>query len=241
MVQLNTYRKFKLGAAELELSPPEIMEVMRYNKESAPDHFSEITSQLLRTIDGHSHIQTGFILLEIDSIDHSNHVVKIHNHIFNTGKIVTDQLRGSRYLAIFTATMGKPFDDWSQSCFRNGDPVTGFIIDTIGSEAVERVADFLESKLLEELAPESLRITNRFSPGYCDWHVSEQQNLFSLLPQNFCGIDLTPSSLMIPIKSVSGIIGIGTDVERDEYPCRFCSREECHKHRLQKKGNPHAT
>ena len=123
----------------------------------------------------------------------------------------------------------------SQFYFRNGDPVTGYIIDTIGSEAVERVADILESRLLDVLADDSLKITNRYSPGYCDWSVSEQQKLFSLLPEHFCGINLTDSSLMIPVKSVSGIIGIGSDVTREEYPCRFCSRTDCHKRHLPEK------
>ncbi|MCK7517168.1 MAG: hypothetical protein MZV64_05325 [Ignavibacteriales bacterium] len=35
-----------------------------------------------------------------------------------------------------------------------------------------------------------LKTTNRFSPGYCGWHVSEQHNLFRLVPDNYCGITL---------------------------------------------------
>ena len=41
--------------------------------------------------------------------------------------------------------------------------------------------------------------TNRFSPGYCGWHVNEQKLLFSLLPDNVCGITLNSSALMYPI------------------------------------------
>ena len=35
---------------------------------------------------------------------------------------------------------------------------------------------------LRVIAARGLRITNRYSPGYCDWRVSEQQSLFRLLP-----------------------------------------------------------
>jgi hypothetical protein len=39
--------------------------------------------------------------------------------------------------------------------------------------------------------------------------VAEQHKLFSLLPPGICGITLSDSALMHPIKSVSGITGIG--------------------------------
>jgi len=66
-----------------------------------------------------------------------------------------------------------------------------------------------------------------FSPGYCNWSMAEQQKLFSLLPPGFCGIQLSPSSLMHPIKSVSGIIGIGTSCKQKGYQCEWCNDKDC--------------
>jgi hypothetical protein len=74
-----------------------------------------------------------------------------------------------------------------------------------------------------------MKITNRYSPGYCGWDVSDQHKLFSLLPNNFCGIKLTENALMIPIKSVSAVIGIGKNVERKDYQCSICEIEFCYK------------
>jgi hypothetical protein len=62
--------------------------------------------------------------------------------------------------------------------------------------------------------------------------VKDQFKLFSLLPENFCGIRLTDSALMIPIKSVSGIIGIGENVERKNYPCEICNMKDCYRKKL---------
>ncbi|MHB8579979.1 MAG: vitamin B12 dependent-methionine synthase activation domain-containing protein [Ignavibacteriaceae bacterium] len=72
-----------------------------------------------------------------------------------------------------------------------------------------------------------MKITNRYSPGYCNWNVSEQHLFFSLLPQNFCGITLTESSLMLPVKSISGIIGIGSNVKYSKYFCDKCGVKDC--------------
>jgi len=72
------------------------------------------------------------------------------------------------------------------------------------------------------MAQTGLKITNRYSPGYCGWVTSEQHKLFALLPKDICSIRLTESSLMLPIKSVSGFIGIGPNVRFNPYTCQLC-------------------
>jgi hypothetical protein len=42
-----------------------------------------------------------------------------------------------------------------------------------------------------------------------------------------CGVTLTDSSLMLPIKSVSGVIGVGPDVKKMDYTCGLCSFADC--------------
>jgi hypothetical protein len=46
--------------------------------------------------------------------------------------------------------------------------------------------------------------------------------LSSLLPGHFCGIELTDSCLMLPTKSMSGIIGIAESVKFNQYTCNLC-------------------
>ena len=110
---------------------------------------------------------------------------------------------------------------------RDGDPVSGYIIDIIGSEIVESATDLMQAELEKEMEDMGLHMSNRYSPGHCGWNVSEQKKLFSLFPENYCGISLTESSLMIPIKSVSGIIGIGKEVKKVGQPCQVCDVDKC--------------
>ena len=70
-----------------------------------------------------------------------------------------------------------------------------------------------------------------YSPGYCGWHVSQQQLLFSMLPPSPCGVRLNDSSLMYPIKSVSGIIAVGSRVKKQKYGCELCGKVDCYKNR----------
>ena len=104
-----------------------------------------------------------------------------------------------------------------------------FIADSLGSVIAENTADRMEHHLQTSIDKLGWHHTNRFSPGYCGWHVSEQQLLFPLFDGHTCGVTLTDSSLMVPIKSVSGIIGLGKEVRRLDYTCGLCNFEKCYK------------
>lgn len=151
---------------------------------------------------------------------------------FDIGRIITRQLRGSSAFAFFVATSGAEFEEFQQRLKAENDMVKIFIADAMGSVIAEKTADRMEEALQEEIGAKGWRHTNRFSPGYCGWHVSQQQYLFRMFPTPHpCGIHLTASSLMVPIKSVSGVTGIGPEVRKLEYTCGLCDFEKCYKRR----------
>lgn len=148
----------------------------------------------------------------------------------HVGRIISRQLRGSEAFALFVATAGAEFEDLQMRLKDDDDMVRMFIADSFGSVIAERTADIMEECLQGELDGRGWRHTNRFSPGYCGWHVSEQQRLFPLFGvERPCGVRLTESSLMVPIKSVSGVIGLGPGVRKLEYSCGLCDYKDCYK------------
>lgn len=151
---------------------------------------------------------------------------------FEIGRIIERQLRGSEAYALFICTAGLRFEEYQQQLMREGDMVKVFIADALGSVIAEHCADRMEDALQESIDKLGWHHTNRFSPGYCGWHVSQQQLLFPLFEGNTCGVRLTDSSLMMPIKSVSGIIGLGADVRHLDYTCGLCDFQQCYKRKL---------
>lgn len=148
---------------------------------------------------------------------------------FEMGSIILRQLRGSEAFALFICTSGLEFETYQQRLKEQGDMVRVFIADALGSVIAEKCADQMEKALQESIDKLGWKHTNRFSPGYCGWHVSQQQLLFPLFQGHTCGVKLTDSSLMIPIKSVSGIIGLGEKVRKLEYTCGLCDFKQCYK------------
>lgn len=145
------------------------------------------------------------------------------------GRIVTRQLRGSEAYALFVCTAGVEFQQLMDRLTDEGDMVRLYIAHSIGSVLAERCADQMERVLQSSIDKLGWHRTNRFSPGYCGWHVSQQQLLFPLLKGHNTGVQLSPSSLMLPIKSVSGIIGLGPQVRYLEYTCGLCDMKDCYK------------
>ena len=151
---------------------------------------------------------------------------------FDMGKIILRQLRGSAAYALFVCTSGTEYEAYQQRLKEQGDMVRVYIADALGSVIAEHCADQMEVTLQENIDKLGWRHTNRFSPGYCGWHVSQQQLLFPLFEGNTCGVRLTDSSLMVPIKSVSGIIGLGPQVKYMDYTCGLCDFQQCYKRKL---------
>ena len=145
---------------------------------------------------------------------------------FDCGTKAANHLRGSREIAVFMATLGPDFDAWSQAWFQR-DPLNGLIANTLGSVCVEHIVDRLEHTITQQAFQDNLTVSNRLSPGYCHWNVSEQKKLFALLPGDCCNVTLMDSCLMIPIKSVTGIMGLGPNLKRLEYNCLLCEKTDC--------------
>ena len=139
-------------------------------------------------------------------------------------------------VAVFVCTAGQEISSRSKKLMKEGDLLKGYVYDTFGSIAVEAAMDLIQETIRMKILVTGMNITNRYSPGYCGWDITEQKKIFSLLPDNFCGIELTDTCLMLPIKSISGIIGIGRYAKYDPYTCNLCDMQNCLFRNLHQEG-----
>lgn len=151
---------------------------------------------------------------------------------FSPDVIIAHQLRGNSKYAILIGTVGTEMDEWIHSYRVDADIMKAFVADAFGSVVAEAIVTYGAKYLTDLAAKDGEGVTNSYSPGYCGWHVSEQHMLFSLLPERFCGVTLTDSSLMLPIKSVSSVVGIGETAIYRNYGCAICNKKDCYKRSL---------
>ena len=62
-------------------------------------------------------------------------------------KIVYSQLKKSERIAVFLCTAGPEIGIRSRAAMKDGDLLTGYIYDVIGSEVVEAAADLMQTNL----------------------------------------------------------------------------------------------
>lgn len=138
-------------------------------------------------------------------------------------------------LALFAATVGKAVSGKIEELFQKNDPATACMLDGIASDRAEAATALLAQAFLETLLRRG-KVTHEaralpYSPGYCGWHITGQRKLFAFLKPERIGISLSESSLMSPIKSVSGVLVVGRpeihDFENDFDFCLDCATWEC--------------
>lgn len=218
---------FQFDFKDLKLSVSQIESVMGYKQGESQETISELVSGVLKEAEEICTMKAEYRFFNNISFDDSEKTITVNSLVFNIKKIIYGQIKKSDSAALFLCTAGEEIGTRSKKSMKEGDLLRGYVYDVVGSEAVEAAADLMQDQLEREINALGKGITNRFSPGYCGWLVVEQHKLFHLMPDNFCGIRLNPSALMYPMKSVSGIIGIGEKVKRAPYTCSLCDMKDC--------------
>jgi len=154
-------------------------------------------------------------------------------------QVLRMHLEGSIFAAALAVTMGTEVDEQISGLMEQGQGAQGYILNGIASAAADCAADAIELKIREIVEKGGLgeasgcsacnidpswKTTRRFSPGYADFILENQAGMFELLKPERIGLHLTSSSLMVPLKSITALIGIGPSVKTEGYPCDICDR-----------------
>ena len=125
-----------------------------------------------------------------------------------SGEDVMAHLAGCKGCVLLGVTLGTRTD----AAIRRAalfDVASGAAADALAGALTEQLAEQAEQRLRAAYAERKLFLTGRFSPGYGDWPLSTQQKIARLLqlPKTI-GVTVTQSSLMLPRKSVTAILGV---------------------------------
>lgn len=103
------------------------------------------------------------------------------------------------------------------------DMMEEYFIDTWGSAYIEAAQAKLAAEISAALAKEGRQRTHLWCPGQHQFELNNQAALFTLLTPEDVGCTLTKRFMMVPTKSVSGIMGVvPAGTEGLLRPCDFC-------------------
>ena len=140
-----------------------------------------------------------------------------------TSRVLGRNLCGITTVYAHVSTCGVEIDEANLS---NNDELRGWWLDVLKTQLLMNARDGVVREIDRAFKPPTLAA---MSPGSGDrdtWRIEEQRILFDLFEgeERNIGVTLTPTFLMIPNKTVSGIF---YPSEKGFKTCQVCHREKC--------------
>ena len=159
-------------------------------------------------------------------------VIRIEGTIEFESKNLSEVMKSAEKLVCFIGTLGPGIEEEVGVLMQDNNLSEAYILDAMGSVAVEDLVDKFQLTIKNECERVGKTVTLRFSPGYCDWPLTEQKKLFSLFEPEEIPVQLLDSCLMKPVKSISGVFGIVPQGSALYNPCRHCEDKACKARRM---------
>ena len=224
---VKTIKNFKI-----EVDKDEVCRYLGYGKDQAPT--SSISSLIDEEIDNAYKLMKPSCFYRLLDIRRGRKpLVILEDGLKITSEVLSWMLARCHRVAFFIATIGRDLENRVAELMAEGQILRATVLDAIGSEATEKTVCYLQDRVQELANSNGAEITLRYSPGYCDWDLTQQRVLFQAMNSAPMGVELTEECLMLPRKSVSGIIGVGLfERRRHRYsPCRQCNKTDCQNRR----------
>lgn len=119
------------------------------------------------------------------------------------GKSIKRHLEGCKEIIVMGVSLGAAVDKLIRTS-QIRDMAEAVILDSGASILIDQIADELQSQIDTDLY-----MTPRFSPGYGDYPIAEQDAVIRMLDaQRKIGLTVNESHILIPRKSITAIIGV---------------------------------
>lgn len=122
------------------------------------------------------------------------------------------RLPGAETITLGVCTIGPALEQRSSALFGE-DPAAAVILDEIGTLWVNGLARELHDAVRAAAKAAGQQASPSYRPGIGRWPVEFQSELLNLMPADELGIRLS-HGIMIPQKSVSMIIGVGSRLDK---------------------------
>lgn len=209
--------------SEIDKNPKEVLRYLGYgNNEPIPSvkkQIDDVTNQVFSVLNCRG-------CFTICDIQHSGNTVDF-GAFSVTSASLSKNLKRCHKAILFGATVGSDVDRLLAK-YSKTSPASAAIAQAVGAVAIESFCDLLCARIEKKLEGKNLYLRPRFSPGYGDFSLTHQKDLFRLLecPKNI-GVSLTERFMMTPTKSVSAVIGIGEDnINCVNSGCEICEKRE---------------
>ncbi|MCK4392226.1 hypothetical protein KAX17_04920 [Candidatus Bipolaricaulota bacterium] len=140
-------------------------------------------------------------------------------------------IQGASFLAFGLVTVGPAIEQEAERLRETGRLLDSMILDALGSAAVSKLCERLADRVFDWAHERDLNASRAFEPGSgaSHWPLESQRLIFANLHAEEIDVSLTSHLLMQPTKTLSFLMGIGSEIEQASTPfsCQGCVRLDC--------------
>lgn len=208
------------------LNKLEVLRYLGYNNQNIDTNIQNLLDECIYEIGEISQERFIYDTYPIEKLDD---LLTFKNTTLTThSKDVANHLSQSNWCTLMAATLGLEVDK-KITYYAKVNMTKSVILDACASTAIESLCDEAQEKIRQEAHGQGYHITSRFSPGYGDFPITLQKEFVAILkayPK--MGLTVNESSIMLPRKSVTALIGWQKDKCTSTLNnCNQCLKKDC--------------
>lgn len=151
----------------------------------------------------------------------------LENETVLKGSLLSNLFKDEDEVMVAVCTAGYKLDEKIDEYSKNKDILSAYLLDGIGSAAVDEMTDKIFKLAVKKGNQRGLGIIGCISPGREGFTLHEQPKVLKLAHADKIGVKLTSYNMMMPRKSTSIVIGIGTRSKTSFWDkkkmCEYCN------------------
>ena len=140
-------------------------------------------------------------------------------------------VQDASFLVFGLVAGGSAIEQEAERLRETGRLLDSMILDALGSAAVSELCEQTAYRVFDWAEERGLNASRAFEPGsgVSRWSLENQRLIFANVEADEIGVRLTSHLLMRPSKSLSFLMGIGTEMKQASTPfsCQGCRRIDC--------------
>jgi hypothetical protein len=196
-----------VGFGAVRVDPDLVLRLQRYRQlDRVPPRLHEVARQTAALAEALIAPQGWMWRGPVRHVD-SDGSVRVGEFAFNS-RVLARTLERAVEAIILLLTVGDALERRAHDLIGEEHLVEGLLLDTAGWAALDAMLKQVRQRLAADARREGRRLTARLAPGFADWGLEQQRELFAAFDGVALPVRLTDAQVMLPRKSLTGLYGM---------------------------------
>ncbi|MCP4294064.1 MAG: hypothetical protein GY786_00455 [Proteobacteria bacterium] len=223
---METTKSIKIFKPKISLKPDDLLNSRILQRPgNTGRRIDALILELLRMIKEEDLLNPRYIYREQSVVSIEADTLYMEKNSTLQAPLVINKFNEIKELVVGVCTIGEALEGRVKEWFEAKKSLQALVLDQIGNAAVSKLASRAKKKIRKEASIRKLEASSSLSPGAVGFDTNQQALLCEMVSAEKLGVIVQGSIMMHPHKSLSFVVGLGTDMPRwtQAEECRYCS------------------